>query len=70
MNVKDIAFVPPDDSIMRVPVKSSIDGQFESLATSIFAGRNRSAVPFSSDGELLDSLGGLKMNRTSSNCCD
>ena len=45
-------------------VKASIDDQFATLATSIFAGRNRSAVPFGSVEELLDSLGDLTMNRT------
>jgi hypothetical protein len=64
MNVKDVALVPPDDSTMQVAVKASIDDQFATLAASIFAGRNRSAVPFGSVDELLDSLGDLTMNRT------
>ena len=64
MNVNDVALVPPDDSTMQVPVKASIDDQFATLAASIFAGRNRSAVPFGGVEELLDSLGDLKMNRT------
>ena len=64
MNVKDVALVPPDDSTMQVAVKASIDDQFATLAASIFAGRNRSAVPFGSVEELLDSLGDLTMNRT------
>ena len=64
MNVKDVALVPPDDSTMQVAVKASIDDQFATLAASIFAGRNRSAVPFGSVKELLDSLGDLTMNRT------
>ena len=38
--------------------------RFATLAASIFAGRNRSAVPFGSVEELLDSLGDLTMNRT------
>ena len=49
---------------MQVAVKASIDDQFATLATSIFAGRNRSANPFGSAEELLDSLGDLTMNRT------
>ena len=64
MNVKDVALVPPDDSTMQVAVKASIDGQFAILAASIFAGRNRSAIPFGSVEELLDLLGDLAMNRT------
>ncbi|CAN0455569.1 unnamed protein product, partial [Ascophyllum nodosum] len=64
MNVKDVVLVPPDDSTMQVAVKASIDDQFATLAASIFAGRNRSAVPFGSVDELLDSLGDLTMNRT------
>ena len=48
MNAKDVALVPPDDSTMQVAVKASIDDQFVTLAASIFAGRNRSAVPFGS----------------------
>ena len=64
MNVKDVALVPPDDSTMQVAVKASIDDQFATLATSIFAGRNRSAMPFGSVEELIDSLGGMTMNRT------
>ena len=64
MNVKDVALVPPDDSTMQAAVKASIDDQFATLAASIFAGRNRSAVPFGSVEELLDSLGGLAINRT------
>ena len=34
------------------------------LAASIFAGMNRSAIPFGSVEELSDSLGDLAMNRT------
>ncbi|CAM9485641.1 unnamed protein product, partial [Ascophyllum nodosum] len=64
MNVKDVALVPPDDSTMQVAVKASIDYQFATLAASIFAGRNRPAVPFGSVEELLDYLGDLTMNRT------
>ena len=64
MNVKDVALVPPDDSTMQVAVKASIDDQFTTLAASIFAGRNRSAVHFGSVDELLDSPGDLTMNRT------
>ena len=64
MNVKDIALVPPDDSNMQVAVKASIDDQFATLAASIFAGRNRLAVPFGSVEELLDSLENSTMNRT------
>ena len=64
MNVKDVALVPLDDSTMQVAVKASIYDQFATLAASIFAGRNRSAIPFSSVGELLDSLGDLTMNHT------
>ena len=64
MNVKDVALVPPDDSTMQVAVKASIDDQFATLAASIFAGRNRSAVPFGSVEGLLDSLGDLTMNRS------
>ena len=45
-------------------VKASIDDQFATLATSIFAARNRSADPSGSVEELLDSLGDLTMNRT------
>ena len=62
MNVKDVALVPPDDSTMQVAVKASIDDQFATLAASTSAGRNRSAIPFGSVEELLDSLGDL--NRT------
>ena len=64
MKFKDVALVTPDDSTMQVAVKASIDDQFATLAASIFAGRNRSAVPFGSVDELLDSLGDLTMNRT------
>ncbi|CAM9918587.1 unnamed protein product, partial [Ascophyllum nodosum] len=64
MNVKDVALVPPNDSTMQVAVKAGIDDQFATLAASIFGGRNRSAVPFGSVDELLDSLGDLTMNRT------
>ena len=64
MNVKDVALVPPYDSTMRVAVKASIDDQFATLAASISAGRNRSAVPFGSVEELRGSLGDLAMNRT------
>ena len=49
---------------MQVAVKASIDDQFATLATSIFAGRNRTANPFGSVEELLDSLGDMTMNRT------
>ena len=45
-------------------MKASIDDQFATLATSIFAGRNRSAIRFGSVEELLDSLADLTMNRT------
>ena len=64
MNVKDLALVLPDDSTMQVAVKASIDDQFANLSASIFAGRNRSAIPFGSVEGLLDSLGGLTMNCT------
>ena len=64
MNVKDVPLVPPDDSTMQVAVKASIDDQFATLAASIVAGRNRTAVPFGNAYELLDSLGDLTMNRT------
>ena len=64
LNVKDVALVHPDDSTMQVAFKASIDDQLAILAASIFAGRNRSAIPFSSVEELLDSLGDLTMNRT------
>ena len=64
MNVKDVALVSPDDSTMQVAVKASIDDQFTTLASSIFVGRNRSANPFGSVEELLDSLGDLTMHRT------
>ena len=63
MNVKDVALVPPDDSTMQVAVKVGIDDQFVTLAASIFAGRNRSAIPFGSVEELLESLEDLTMNR-------
>ena len=63
MNAKDVV-VPPDDSTMQVAVKASIDDQFATLAASIFAGRNRSAIRFGSVEELLDYLGDLTMNRT------
>ena len=49
---------------MQVAVKASINDQFVTLAASIFAIRNRSAIPFSSNEELLDSLEDLTMNRT------
>ena len=49
---------------MQVAVKASIDDQFATLAASIFAGMTRSAIPFGSVEELLDSLGDLTMNRT------
>ena len=62
MNVKDEALGPPDDSTMQVAVKASIDDQFATLAASTFAGRNRSAIPFGSVEELMDSLGDLTMN--------
>ena len=64
MNVKDVVLVPPDDSTMHAAVKASIDDQFATLAASIFARRNRSAIPFGSVEELLDFLGDLTMNRT------
>ena len=64
MNVNSVALIPPDDSTMQVAVKAGIDDQFATLAASICAGRNRAAIPFSSVGELLDSLGDLTMNRT------
>ena len=64
INVKDVALVPLDDSTMQVAVKSSIDDQFATLAASIFAGRIRSAIPFGSVEELLDSLGDMAMNHT------
>ena len=64
MNVKGVALVSPDGSTMQVAVKASIDDQFASLAASMFAGRNRPAIPFGSVEELLDSLGDLAMNRT------
>ena len=60
MNVKDVALVAPDDSTIQVPVKASIDDQFATLAASIFAGRNRSTIPYGSVKDLLD----LAMNRT------
>ena len=59
-----LVLVSPDDSTMQVAVKASIDDQFTTLASSIFVGRNRSANPFGSVEELLDSLGDLTMNRT------
>ena len=64
MNVKDVALVPPDDSTMQVAVKASIVDRFATLAASIFAGRNRSTIPFGSVEELLDFLEGFTMNRT------
>ena len=64
MKVKNLALVPPDDSTRQVAVKASIDGQFANLAASIFADENRSAIPFGSVKELLDSLGDLTINRT------
>ena len=64
MNVKDVALVPPDDSTMQVAVKASIVDRFATLAASIFAGRNRSAIPFGSVEELLDFLEDFTMNRT------
>ena len=65
MNVKDVALVSPNDSMMQVAVKASIyDQLFATLAASIVAGRNRLAIPFSSVEELLDSLGDLTMSRT------
>ena len=64
MHVKDAALIPPDDSTMHVAVKASIDDQFATLAASIFAGGNRSAIPFGSVEELLDPLGDLTMTRT------
>ena len=64
MNVKDVPLVPPDDSTVHVAVKASINDQFVALAASIFASRNRSAIPFSSHEELLDSLKNLTTNRT------
>ena len=45
-------------------MKASIDDHFATLAASIFAGKNRSAIPFGSVEQLLDSLGDLTMNRT------
>ena len=48
MNVKGIALVTPDDSMMQVAGKARIDDQFATLVTSIFAGRNRSVIPFGS----------------------
>ena len=66
-NVKDVALVPPDDSAMQAALKAGIDDQFANLAASIFAGRNRSAIPFGSVEGLLDSLGALMMNRTPAN---
>ena len=70
MSVKDVPLVPPDDSTMQVAVKASIDDQFATLAASIFAGRNRSALPFGSVEELLDFSGGLDSEPYSSNCCN
>ena len=64
MNIKNVALVPPDDGTMQVAVKASIDDQFATLATSIFAGRNRSAVAFGCVEELPGSLGDMTMNRT------
>ena len=52
MDVKYVALIPPDDSTMQIAVNASIDDQLATLATSIFAGRNRSAVPFSTVKEL------------------
>ena len=64
MNVKNVALVPPDDSTMKIAVKANIDDPFATLAASIIVGRKRSAIPFGSVEELLDSLGDLTMNRT------
>ena len=64
LNVKDVALVPPNDSAMQVAVKPSIDDQFATFAVLIFAGRNRSVIPFGIVEELLGSLGDLTMNRT------
>ena len=64
INVIHVALVPPDDGTMQDAVKASIDDQFTTLAASIFAGRNLSAIPFGSVEELLDSVGDLTMNRT------
>ena len=47
----------------KFAVKASVDDQFAILAASIFAGRNWSAVPFGSVGDLLDSLGDLTLSR-------
>ena len=63
MNVKSIALVPPDDGTMQVAVKASIDDEFATLAALIFAGRDRSAIPFSKVEELLNFLRDLAMNR-------
>ena len=65
MNVKRVALVPPDDSAMQVAVKASINDQFATLAASIFAGRNRSAIPSGNIQDSLDSLGDLALSRTS-----
>ena len=64
MNAKGVALVPPDDSAMQVAVKANIDDQFASLAASIFARRNRSAIPSGNIQDLLDSLGDLAPSRT------
>ena len=64
MNVKGLALVPPDDSTIQVAVKASIDDQFATLAASILAGRNPSAIPSGSIEDLLDSLGDLTLNHT------
>ena len=64
INVKNVTLVPTDDSTMQVTIKASIDDQFATMAASIFAGRNRSAIPFGSAEELLDYLGDLTVNCT------
>ena len=64
MNAKHVGLVPPGLSTMQVAAKASIDDQFTTLAASIFAGRNRSAIPFISVKELSFYLGDLTMNRT------
>ena len=53
MNVKGVAFVPPDDGTMQVAVKASIDDKFAILAASISAGRTRSTL---SSGRIEDLL--------------
>ena len=64
INVKDVELVTLDDSTMQVAVKASIHDQFATLADTIFAGRNPSAIPLGSAEELFDFLEDLTMSRT------